>query len=334
MNRESILKQIGEQTVLPVIAAPMFLVSGPELVIASCKSGVISAFPAPNARTIEGLEEWMKMISESLLEECIQHPERKIAPWATNIITHKSYDRFEQELKLIQRYQPPIVITALGSPARVMEAVHSYGGVVFADVNSVQFAKKAAQVGVDGLILVSSGAGGHTGAMTGFAFVEAVRQFWDGIIVLAGGISSGKGILAAQALGADLVYMGTSFIPAEESMAQQAYKEMVVQAKCDDILMTNAFTGVHANMLIPSIKQAGLIPEELQPKGTIDFSSPQGESKAWRDIWSAGHGVGAIQSIQPAAAIIQQLLQEYEQAQFDLTTSNQWKIESEKERVK
>ncbi|SFQ72856.1 nitronate monooxygenase [Psychrobacillus psychrotolerans] len=334
MNRESILKRIGEKTVLPVIAAPMFLVSGPDLVIASCKNGVISSFPAPNARTIECLEEWMKQISESLLEECIQHPNRKVAPWAANIITHQSYDRFEQELELIQRYQPPIVITALGSPARVVDAVHSYGGLVFADVNSVHFAKKAAQANIDGLILVSSGAGGHTGTMTGFAFVEAVRQFWDGIIILAGGISSGKGILAAQALGADLVYMGTSFISAEESMAQQAYKEMVVEAECDDILMTNAFTGVHANMLIPSIKQAGLIPDKLQPKETIDFSSPQGESKAWRDIWSAGHGVGATQMIQPVASIIKQFQKEYEQAQYDLITTNQWKAEIQKERVK
>lgn len=328
MKKEDILKKIAEQTIMPVIAAPMFLVSSPELVIECCKNGVISSFPLPNARTIEVLDEWMKKITVSL-EKSIQNSDRKIAPWAANIITHQSYDRFEQELKLIKHYKPPIVITALGSPARVVEAVHKYGGLVFADVNSVKFAKKAAQTGVDGLILVSSGAGGHTGSMTGFAYVDAVRQFWDGIIVLAGGISSGKGILAAQALGADLVYMGTSFIPAEESYAQQEYKEMVVEAEFDDILSTNAFTGVHANMLIPSIKKAGLIPENLTPKESIDFSNPQGESKAWRDIWSAGQGVGAIQAIQPAAVIIEELRQEYEQAQHDLQLTNKWKIITE-----
>lgn len=332
MKKEDILEKIAEQTIFPVIAAPMFLVSSPELVIECCKNGVISSFPLPNARTIEVLDEWMNKITESL-EKSTQNSNRKTAPWAANIITHQSYDRFEQELELIKHYKPPIVITALGSPSRVVEAVHKYGGVVFADVNSVKFAKKAAQVGVDGLILVSSGAGGHTGSMTGFAFVDAVRKFWDGIIVLAGGISSGKGILAAQALGADLVYMGTSFISAEESYAQKEYKEMVVEAEFDDILLTNAFTGVHANMLIPSIKKAGLVPENLKPKESIDFSNPQGESKAWRDIWSAGQGVGAIKAIQPAAVIIQGLRQEYERAQHDLSIKNKWKITNE-ERIK
>ncbi|WP_232726104.1 NAD(P)H-dependent flavin oxidoreductase [Bacillus sp. FJAT-42315] len=329
-DKELILKRIGDQTVLPVISAPMFLVSGTELVTACCKSGVMSAFPAPNARTIEQLEDWMKTIKGSLEER--KNNGQKIAPWAVNIIAHSSYDRLQQELELLIHYEPPIVITALGSPARVVEVVHSYGGYVFADVNSVKFAKKAAQAGVDGLILVSAGAGGHTGAMAGFAFVEAVRQFWDGVIVLAGGISSGKGILAAQALGADLVYMGTSFIPAAESLAQQEYKEMVVEAEFDDILLTNAFTGVHANMLIPSVVKAGLVPEELTPKDSIDFSNPQSDTKAWRDIWSAGHGVGVIQSVQPAAEIIQHLQREYKEAQMELNTNNQWK-NSEKERI-
>lgn len=300
----------------------MFLVSGPELVISSCKSGIVSAFPAPNARTIEQLEDWMKTITKSLEEG--RESGEKIAPWALNIIAHTSYDRLDQELELLKRYQPPIVITALGSPARVVEVVHSYGGYVFADVNSVKFAKKAAMVGVDGLILVSAGAGGHTGAMTGFAFVEAVRQFWDGVIVLAGGISTGKGILAAQALGADMVYMGTSFISAAESLAQQEYKEMVVAANFDDILLTNAFTGVHANMLIPSIERAGLKPAELKPKDSIDFSNPQGDTKAWRDIWSAGHGVGVIHEVKPVAEIIQDLQRTYEEAQFSLLSGNHW----------
>ncbi len=322
-SKQQLMKALSGNTVLPIIAAPMFLVSSPELVTACCTSGVIGSFPAPNARTIEQLEDWMIHITSSLKE----HSEiDKTAPWALNMITHRTYIRLDEEIELIKRYQPPIVITALGSPATVIEAVHAYDGLVFADVNSVKFAKKAATTGVDGLILVSAGAGGHTGKMNSFAFVEAVRQFFDGIIILAGGISTGSGILAAQSLGADLAYMGTSFISAAESMAQSEYKDMVVDCDYDDIIMTDAFTGVHANMLRPSIKRAGLDPDNLEAKAQIDFSDPQAGTKAWKNIWSAGHGIESITTVQPAANIIKQLQEQYAQAQKQLSDNNPWNL--------
>ncbi|WP_371932061.1 NAD(P)H-dependent flavin oxidoreductase [Mesobacillus subterraneus] len=250
--------------------------------------------------------------------------EKKTAPWAANIVAHRSYNRLNEELVLLKKYQPPVVITALGSPIPVIETVHSYAGLVFADVNSVKYAKKAADAGVDGLVLVSSGAGGHTGAITGFAFVEAVREFWDGIIVLAGGMSTGNSILAAQALGADLVYMGTKFIAAEESMANQLYKEMVVQATNEDLICTDAFTGVHANMLKQSIEKAGYDPSQLTSKKEIDFQNPQGKSKAWKDVWSAGQGVNSIKEVQPAAEIISRLKTEYEQSLLNMEMAKTW----------
>lgn len=325
-SKQHILKTLSDSTVLPIIAAPMFLVSSPELVTACCKNGVVGSFPAPNARTIEQLEEWMIQITSSLKET---DANSKTAPWALNMVTHRTYIRLEEEVELIKRYQPPIVITALGSPATVIEAVHAYDGLVFADVNSVKFAKKAASTGVDGLILVSAGAGGHTGKMNSFAFVEAVRQFFDGLIILAGGISTGNGILAAQSLGADLAYMGTSFISAAESMAQSEYKEMVVDSGYDDIVMTDAFTGVHANMLRSSIERAGLDPDNLGPKAKINFSDPQAGTKAWKNIWSGGHGIESITHIQSTADIIKQLRKEYEQAQQRLLNANPWNLMKE-----
>lgn len=310
---------IAQNISLPTIAAPMFLVSGPELVLAACQNGVIGSFPTPNARTIDILDEWMEGLTTKLTARKASEPDRRIAPWAANIVAHQSYKRLQQDLDLIVKYRAPIVITALGSPAAVVEVVHSYGGLVFADVNSVKYAKKAAQTGVDGLVLVSAGAGGHTGAMTGFAFVEAVRQFWDGMIVLGGGISTGRGILAAQALGADLAYMGTKFIATTESMASEEYRSMVVSATAEDLICTNAFTGVNANMLIPSIERAGLDVASLKPKGTIDFDDPQSNKKAWKEIWSAGQGVGTVQRIQPVEALVSELSQEYEEARKEMS---------------
>ncbi|MCM3763819.1 nitronate monooxygenase family protein [Neobacillus niacini] len=317
-------KWLTETTALPVIAAPMFLVSGPELVLSCCKNGVIGSFPAPNARTIEILEEWMNRLTTELKAYKERNPNKKVAPWAANIVAHRSYKRLQEELALLKKFKPPIVITALGSPIPVIETVHSYGGLVFADVNSVKYAKKAAQAGVDGLVLVSAGAGGHTGSVTGFAFVDAVREFWDGLIVLAGGISTGKSIVAAQALGADLVYMGTKFIAASESMANPEYKEMLVDATHEDLIQTNAFTGVYANMLRPSIERAGIDVNNLSAKKEINFDNPHGDTKAWRDIWSAGHGVGTIGNIQPAGEIIEELKQEYRKAYSDILQPNEW----------
>jgi nitronate monooxygenase len=301
---------------LPVISAPMFLVSGPELVKNCCLNGVIGSFPAPNARPIEVLDQWMGQLNEELEQARAAEPDRKIAPWAMNMVVHSTYSRLQDELELIKKHKPQLVITSLGSPKHVVEIVHEYGGLVFSDVSDLKFARKAAETGVDGLILVASGAGGHAGQINSFAFVDMVRTFWDGIIVLAGAISTGKGILAAQAAGADLAYMGTRFIVATESMANDDYREMLVNSSQEDIILTDAFSGVRANMLIPSIQKAGLDPAQLVKKEKVDFDDMAGKSdaKAWRDIWSAGHGVGAIDKIESAAEIIQRLEGEYQEA--------------------
>jgi nitronate monooxygenase len=304
------------QLKLPVISAPMFLVSGPELVKNCCLNGVIGSFPAPNARPIEVLDSWMGQLNEELEAARSKEPNQKIAPWAMNMVVHSSYSRLQNELDLIQKHKPQLVITSLGSPKQVVEIVHQYGGLVFSDVSDLKFAKKAAEAGVDGLILVASGAGGHAGQINGFAFVDMVRAFWDGIIILAGAISTGKGILAAQAAGADLAYMGTRFIVATESMAHDDYRKMLVEATQEDIILTDAFSGVKANMLKPSIINAGLDPDQLVKKDKIDFDQMQrgARTKAWRDIWSAGHGVGAIDRIETTAEIVARLEIEYREA--------------------
>lgn len=301
---------------LPVISAPMFLVSGPELVKNCCLNGVIGSFPAPNARPIEVLDQWMGQLNEELEQARSAEPDRKIAPWAMNMVVHSTYSRLQDELELIKKHKPQLVITSLGSPKHVVEIVHEYGGLVFSDVSDLNFARKAAETGVDGLILVASGAGGHAGQINSFAFVDMVRSFWDGIIVLAGAISTGKGILAAQAAGADLAYMGTRFIVATESMVNDEYREMLVNSSQEDIILTDAFSGVRANMLIPSIQKAGLDPTKLVKKEKVDFDNMHGkpEAKAWRDIWSAGHGVGAIDKIESVVEIIQRLEGEYQEA--------------------
>jgi nitronate monooxygenase len=232
-----------------------------------------------------------------------------------NMVVHSSYSRLQDELNLIKKHKPPLVITSLGSPKHAVEIVHEYGGLVFSDVSDLKFAKKAAEAGVDGLILVASGAGGHAGQINSFAFVDMVRSFWDGIIILAGSISTGKGILAAQAAGADLAYMGTRFIVAKESMANDEYRNMLVESTQEDLILTDAFSGVKANMLIPSIKKAGLNPEKLVKKDQVNFDDMQRETnvKAWKDIWSAGHGVGVIDRIESAAEIINRLELDYKE---------------------
>ncbi len=314
--KKSIPESWWNQLKLPVISAPMFLVSGTDLVKNCCLNGVIGSFPAPNARPIEVLDQWMGQLNEELEEARALDPHRKIAPWAMNMVVHSSYSRLEEELSLIKKHMPQLVITSLGSPKRVVDIVHEYGGLVFSDVSDLKFAKKAAEAGVDGLILVASGAGGHAGQINNFAFVDMVRNFWDGIIVLAGSISTGKGILAAQAAGADLAYMGTRFIVATESMARNEYREMLVEATQEDIILTDAFSGIMCNMLVPSIKKAGLDPEKLVKKDQVNFDGMQKETnaKAWRDIWSAGHGVGAINKIESVGEIIESLAVEYKEA--------------------
>nr|WP_263326704.1 nitronate monooxygenase [Neobacillus sp. Marseille-Q6967] len=312
----SIPESWWNQLRLPVISAPMFLVSGPDLVKNCCLNGVIGSFPAPNARPIEVLDQWMDQLNKDLAAAREKEPERKIAPWAMNMVVHRTYSRLQEEIALIQKHQPQLVITSLGSPKHVVDIVHEYGGLVFSDVSDLKFARKAAEAGVDGLILVASGAGGHSGQINSFAFVDSVRKFWDGIIILAGSISTGSGILAAQAAGADLAYMGTRFIVAKESMANDDYREMLVESTQEDIILTDAFSGVNANMLIPSIVKEGIDPTALVKKDKVDFDGLQGNttSKAWRDIWSAGHGVGAIDKIESAAEIINRLEFEYTEA--------------------
>ena len=296
---------------LPVVAAPMFLVSGPDLVVAACRSGIVGSFPGPNARTIEILDEWMSGISREVGKAGAGGG---TATWALNLVVHQTYERLPEELELVARYKPPIVVTALGSPRGVVDTVHAYGGLVIADVNSVEYARKAAAHGVDGLALVSAGAGGHTGSMAGFAFVPAVREFFDGIIVLAGAICDGRAVRAAEVLGADLVYMGTRFIAAEESQAVPEYKEMVIGSQFSDLLMTNSFTGGNAYYLRPSIQKAGLDPDNLPAKTGMDLTGSQTKIKAWRDVWSAGQGVGTIHAIEPVAKIVARLREDYDSA--------------------
>jgi nitronate monooxygenase len=286
---------------LPLIAAPMFLVSGPELVLAACRAGIIGAFPAPNARTLATLDEWLARI---VAEHAAMGP-AGAGPWALNLVTHSSYDRLAGELELVDRYQPPLVITALGSPAPAVARVHRYGGKVFADVSTLPFARKAAAAGADGLVLVCAGAGGHTGALSPFAFVSAVREFFDGAIVLAGSISNGEAVRAAELLGADLAYAGTPFIAAQESLAPPAYREMLVRGSADDLVLTRAFTGASASYLRESIVAAGLDPDALVDKDRMDLSGAHGPAKAWKNIWSAGQGVGTIHAVEPAAAIVE-----------------------------
>ena len=290
---------------LPAIAAPMFLVSGPEMVLAACRAGIIGAFPAPNARTSADLERWLGRIAAELAAS------PGAAAWAVNLVVHPSNARLAEDVAAVLRHRPPLVITALGSPARVVEAVHSYGGLVFADVNSVAFARKAAATGVDGLVLVAAGAGGHTGATAGFAFVEEVRQFWRGPLVLGGAISTGRGIRAAEVLGADMAYLGTALIAASESMAAPGYKAMVVEAGAEDIVPSKGITGVTANWLRPSLIAAGYDPAQMPEDKRPDFANAHDDAKAWKNVWSAGHGVGAVRAVEPVATIVRRLESEY-----------------------
>ena len=290
-----------DQLRLPVIVAPMFLVSGPDLVIASSNAGLIGSFPGPNARTAEELEHWMHQINSATSN-----------PWAFNMITHKTYDRFSEELDLIKKFQPKIVITALGSPERVIEAVHGYGGKVIADVNNINFARRCAEMNVDGMALICHGAGGHTGQLSPFSFSAYVREFFEGLIVLAGSISTGQHIKAAQLLSADLCYMGTRFISAQESNAVDEYKSMIINSTYDDLRMTNLFTGAQAYYLKDSIINNNLDPDNLDSNTEgFNVSGSQDKIKAWKDIWSAGQGVGLIKNIESVESIVKELESEF-----------------------
>ncbi|MCM3478839.1 nitronate monooxygenase [Caldifermentibacillus hisashii] len=314
MTKTSIEK-FKESTTIPVIMAPMFLINDPNMVLRACEAGIIGTFPALNARTNEILEGWFEQITTEWDRIKTANPDKKIAPWGINFISHRSNKRFTEDLQLIKKYQPPLIITSLGDPSPVVEIAHQYGGVVFSDVINVKFAEKAIEKGVDGLVLVCSGAGGHGGTYSPFAFIHEVKTFWDGPVVLAGAMSKGEDILAAEILGADFAYLGSRFIPAKESLASEAYKKMVIESRVEDIIYTDAFSGVNANYLIPSIKQVGLDPEKLQRKEKIDFSELGNPNiRAWKDVWSAGQGVGAITQVQSLAEIVAELKQQYEAA--------------------
>jgi nitronate monooxygenase len=301
---------------LPVVAAPMFLISGPELVLAACRAGIVGAFPTPNARTTDVLEQWMRAITDGLARARGEQDPGSIGPWCANLVTHSSNTRLKHDLTLVAKYRPPIVVTALGSPKPALEVVHDYGGIVLADVVNLSLARKAADAGVDGLACVSAGAGGHTGFLSPFAFVSAVREFFDGLVVLGGGISDGAGVAGAIACGADLVYMGTRFIPVEESMAPDAYKQMVVNATVDDLVISAAITGTPASWLKPSLLANGLDPARLgeAPQRNYD-SSEENTLKRWSRLWAAGQGVGAIRAVQSVAEAVDRLEREYAAAQ-------------------
>ncbi|KAF4530611.1 hypothetical protein B566_EDAN018704 [Ephemera danica] len=301
---------------LPVFAAPMFLVSGPELVLAACKAGIVGAFPTPNARPIEVLDDWMRRITEGLAQAREEQGAHTVAPWCANLVTHRSNERLAEDLALLAKYQPPVVVTALGSPKPAIEVVQGYGGQVFADVTNLTLAKKAVQAGADGLACVCAGAGGHTGAINPFAFVSAVREFFSGPIVVGGGISDGWGVAGALAAGADYVYMGTRFIATAESLAKAEYKQMLVDSTVDDLIISAGLTGTPASWLKPSLRANGLDPDNLPAAPERNYNSNTHiAAKKWMDVWAAGQGVGAIRAVQPVAEVVAEIEREFLQAQ-------------------
>ncbi len=302
---------------LPVIGSPLFIVSGPDLVIAQCKAGIVGSFPSLNARPLSMLDEWLARITEELAAWDKAYPETPAAPFAVNQIVHKTNNRLEADVELCAKYKAPVVITSLGAREDVNAAVHGWGGVVLHDVITDRFARKAIEKGADGLIPVAAGAGGHAGRLSPFAMIQELREWFDGPIALSGAIANGAAILAAQAMGADLAYVGSAFIATREANAGQGYKEMIVECGGEDILYTNLFSGVHGNYLRPSIVRAGLDPDNLPQADPSKMNFGSGgnqEAKAWRDIWGCGQGIGAVKSIPTAAELVARLAAEYEQA--------------------
>ena len=313
----AIPKHIKDNISMPVIGAPLFLVSGPELVIAQCKAGIIGSFPALNARPQHVLDEWIVRIKTELAEYQEQNPDAKVAPFAVNQICHGSNDRLMQDMETCVKHEVPIIITSLRPPSEVVEAAHSYGGLVFHDVISVRHAQKAAEQGVDGLILVCAGAGGHAGALSPFALLREVKQWFDGAVILSGSIGDGHSVASAIALGADFAYLGTRFIATEEANAEPEYKKMLEESAAKDIVYSSLFTGVLGNYLKPSIENAGMDPENLPDadKTSMNFGSGGNtDSKAWKDIWGSGQGIGGIQDSPTVSELVGRLKKEYEEA--------------------
>ena len=299
---------------LPAIASPLFIISNPDLVIAQCKAGVVGSFPSLNARPLEQFEEWLQRLNDELTDDD--------APYAVNLIVHKSNDRLMEDLDLCVKYKAPMVITSLGAREDVNEAIHSYGGIVMHDVINDRFSRKAIEKGADGLIPVAAGAGGHAGTLSPFALIQEIRQWFDGPVALSGSIATGDAVLAAQAMGADLGYIGSAFIATEEARAADAYKQMIVESSGEDIVYSNLFTGVHGNYLAPSVRNAGLDPENLpesDPSAMNFGSGGNQDKKAWKDIWGCGQGIGAVDEILPAGELVAKLIRQYEAARKRLS---------------
>ena len=313
----SLPPEIAKRLRLPVICSPLFIISNPDLTIAQCKAGVVGSFPSLNARPLSQLDEWLARITEELAAWDRDHPDQPSAPFAVNQIVHKTNDRLEKDLELCEKYKVPMVITSLGAREELNQAVHGWGGTVMHDIINDRFARKAIEKGADGLIAVASGAGGHAGQLSPFALIQEIRQWFDGPVALSGSIASGSSVLAAQAMGADLAYIGSMFIASEEANADQAYKQMIVDSKATDIVFSNLFTGVHGNYLAPSIAKAGLDPANLpesDPSAMNFGSGGSSKAKAWKDIWGCGQGIGVVDAVRPAANIVDQLADEYHAA--------------------
>ena len=311
-------RQLEDRLTLPLIAAPMFLISGPELALACCRHGIVGSFPALNQRSSEGFEHWLQQMDAGLEAAREELGDLNVAPYAVNLIVHRSNPRWQADLDLCERYRVPIVITSLGAASQVVEQVHRYGGLVFHDVTNQRHARKAAEARVDGIIAVAAGAGGHAGTTNPFALIEDVRQVFDGTLILAGCLSHGQDILAARAMGADLAYMGTRFIATTESQADDAYRGMLLAARSEDIIHTPAVSGVPASFMRQSLEAAGFTPEQLGRPGEINYGEKlkpvQDEAKAWKTVWSAGQGVSAIDAVLPVADLVARLRAEYTEA--------------------
>ncbi len=299
---------------LPIIGSPLFIISNPRMVIEQCKAGVLGAMPALNARPAAQLEDWLAEITETLAAYNQANPDRPAAPFAINQIVHKSNDRLEHDMDMCVKFKVPVIITSLGAREDINAAAHSYGGVVMHDIINNKFARKAIEKGADGLVAVATGAGGHAGVKSPFALIQEIRQWFDGPLALSGAIATGGGVLAAQAIGADFAYIGSAFIATEEARAADAYKQAIVAGSSDDIVYSNLFTGVHGNYLAPSIRAAGMDPDNLPESDPSKMNFGGDKSKAWKDIWGCGQGIGSVTAVQSTAAFVAQLKREYEEA--------------------
>ena len=311
------LPPVLQRLPLPIIGSPLFIISNPKLVIEQCKAGVVGSMPALNARPASQLDEWLAEITETLAAWDRDHPDQKAAPFAINQIVHKSNDRLEHDMQMCAKYKVPIVITSLGARTDVNEAVHSWGGVVLHDIINNAFAHKAIEKGADGLVAVAAGAGGHAGVKSPFALIQEIREWFDGPLALSGSISTGGAVLAAQAMGADFAYIGSAFIATDEARAADAYKQCIVDSNSDDIVYSNLFTGVHGNYLKPSIRSAGMDPDNLPESdpSKMNFGGGEGSKpKAWKEIWGCGQGIGAVKAVLPAGQFVARLKREYNEA--------------------